>query len=222
MTMSVKVQNGSSTSVNSSWKGRENRTTKKSSNLLIFTFLLAFLSFSSDLKAQESTYEVFNLIFKYPASCSIFDTYVDNNEDGSSTCSFILSMVNSEGQEERMKVIVEKLEEMIQDAKVIEDMGLPSLIVGSLDCSPRYSRVKEEMSGSGKGFYYSDYTARYYYYIRESPESKMYYRNIRGRVVVKLIGYYYLVSFVMEGPETSNFSTMQKIVNSVSMKPIYG
>ena len=94
-------------------------------------------------------------------------------------------------------------------------------MVSLLDMGPRYSHVEEEMSGEGKGFYYADYSAYCFYGARQSYSSTLQYMKIRGRIVVKVVGGN-LVIFTIEGPENTNFSMMQRIINSLSYRTIFG
>ena len=195
---------------------KANNTIRKCCFVVAMILLL-----TPNLRAQENTYDFLGLQITYPSNCSIFGSYIESSDEGDQTCCFFVSMVDSDGKEERMKVCVEESASLTTVYKLEDFEDVPTILVTMLDASPRYLKVEQETSGKGKNYVYADYTAKLYTYLRRTPEDNMYYLSIRGRVVVKVLGNY-LIYFTMEGPETTNFSVMQKIVNSLKHKPLFG
>lgn len=185
-----------------------------------FAAVFAMLLFPFVMQAQDKTYEFLSYQIKYPANYQVFTISKDNSSTRALSYDFVVSSVAEDGSEQRMKVHVERTEDRsVRDIKKYSK--LPSYFVDYLGYNTRYFSVEEEMKGEGNDFYYADYTAKYYYGIRSSADSKLYYINIKGRYVIKCLADALFI-FMIEIPESASMSTMQKIVNSLSYKPIYG
>ena len=209
--MSVKLPNGPSKTGNPSGKGRGNLPPKKKLSFFL-CFAVLSLVFSDLALAQDKTIdlEIGRLQLTCPANYQVFRVA----SGGSSTEPYrkiIISSVSDDGREQRMQVFVEKLENIVTDPSKYAKR--PSNAISWLPYNNlRYVDVEMEMKGVGNDFYYADYSAKYYYGLRNTADQKLRYINIKGRNIVKVLGGYYLLTIIMEVPEEGSFSSMMKIM----------